>query len=238
MVYLLIIYNEIGDNYFGEGILKRDILKVRVVSSKEKKQKEYGENDVEYMSLIYGRGFTSREDIMKNFVYLNGKRIKLAGWKTNKVYTIMKYINFPIGYVYIKEGNDVQFNTGNIHARKGFYLVCIKNEDGSLDRENCFILDGDYFNRMVERNLIKSRQLKAKNKINKQRFIITHRIADGSKLVGYCVRDNKSREAKLNMSNIARLIKVGKIKNAKIINNRIVGNGEVLSKLPIIRLNK
>lgn len=142
------------DSGFIDAVKVRDICKIRILTLNEKKLQVSGSPDVAVQSLTGETYMVRRIDLLNNFTFLNGKRIKFMRMHANTVYTVNRICNelykvmkIPDNCKGILNGNAI--GTGN-GVRKGNYLVCRVAQDGTIDKSSMQVVSADIFRKMFK----------------------------------------------------------------------------------------
>lgn len=202
-----ISFDEIPDKVFIPAIKVREIVKARPLKLDEKKQIQRGSADILIKPLIGKQYLLTRDQVINNFKYTNGKKIKTSGWESSKSYVIYTEDNATVMVVQIPLNHTVTIGevTANESNRKsGDYIVCNLDQSGKIDRTSASIVSAPLFRKMcyIPMNEVIHRYRGSKNrvfdfisnKIKRMNSIIPKdmtRIAD----------DNISRTSELNRVN-------------------------------------
>lgn len=133
---------------FADAIKVRDIAQVRILNKQEKKGRKNGEPDVMIMRASGEVGYISRQDLVKNYVYLSGKKIVIPYMKSNKRYMVTRNCNQPYGVMLLPTNMTAVFNGKPV--RYGTYIVAPKNQDGSIDYSNIHTISRQMFRKVFK----------------------------------------------------------------------------------------
>lgn len=169
--------NRYQGNAFVDAIKVRDIANVQIVK-RDKKEKKQGGPDVMVIKASGETTYITRQELIRNYKYLSGKRIVIPYMKNNVKYTVIGACNQPYA-VMLLPSNMVGIYNGK-RLDPGTYIVAPKLPDGGIDYNNL---------RPVSRNLFKKMF-----KIPNQDVIARHSGKTGS--VSNRVRYRKSNRMK------------------------------------------
>lgn len=132
-------------------VRKRDILRVRIMSSEEKKGLPRGSPDIVAISPSGTQITMSRSEVVKNYSYLSGKKISLAGWKSSNEYTIFKPDNtqafammVPLNCTTLVNGKEA-----NKSGRKNAdYIIVLADDSGEPMMQTLGIIPSAMFKKM------------------------------------------------------------------------------------------
>lgn len=148
---LTLVFDNIPDKAFIPVLIKRDIVKARILTHSEKMGMPGGSSDVQIESILGYKRLVSRKEILRDYRYLNGKKVKLAGWRNGKAYTVMSAVNtravammLPVNCV-MSVGNK---RVNNSKSKYGDYVICVANAEGNIDRSTASVVSRNTFRKM------------------------------------------------------------------------------------------
>lgn len=144
-------FNKISDNAFIKAVKTREIMRARLLTKIEKTKINRGGPDVYCQSLNGALGLLTRTDIMRNYKYLNGKKVRVLNWYASDEYFIARPDNIDVMAVKVPKAINIRVKDKVTNTKKsstGDYIVCAVNEDGSINRESAFIVTSDVFKKM------------------------------------------------------------------------------------------
>lgn len=164
-----ISFDSIKDRMFIPAIKVRDIVRARPLSASEKESIQRGSPDILINPVIGESYLIHRNDVIRNFVYTNGKRIKTSGWKAESQYVIFRADNTTVMVMQVPQNHTVVVNgvIANEKTRKsGDYIVCPLTENNEIDREHASVVSSAIFRKMcyIPRNEVIDRHRGSKNK--------------------------------------------------------------------------
>lgn len=162
------------DKIISKGMLpvirKRDILKARTLSRDEKKNIERGGPDILAISPSGQKIMLRREEVIKNYTYLDGKRISMAGWNSSKQYLIARLDNSDAVAMMVPLNCTANVNgikANNAKRSTGDYIVGLIDGAGSIDQSTIGIIPSAIFKKMyyMPPNDVITRNLRGNNKL-------------------------------------------------------------------------
>lgn len=126
-------------------IRKVNILKAQIDSQGGIK------NDIRIQSPMGDSTNIQRKELLKNYKYLQNKKINLHGWKKEKVYTVFQRDNSQLFAMQVPINLRASVN-GNIANRGnnkvGDYIVCYGGADGKVDKRTASLMQAKMFHKM------------------------------------------------------------------------------------------
>lgn len=141
-------FNSIPDNVMIPVLRKRDIVKASILKASDKAKLPNGSADVRLVFPVGNSRLATRNEILTRYNYLNGRKIKLGGWKSSKEYTIMRNDNTPAVAMMLPSNYTVIIGGRKVVGRSRDYLVCLVGSDGKVDRTTVSIVNGVMFRKM------------------------------------------------------------------------------------------
>lgn len=173
--------NDIVNKGMIKAVRKRDIIKARVLSLKEKRELENGAPDIEAITPSGQKLMITRKRLISDYTYLSGRKISLAGWKSNKYYTVMRFDNTNCLVMMVPSNCTTELNgvKANKSGRKmPDYIVALEDASGGIDSSSLGIIPSAMFHKMFY--------------IPQQEIIIKHRNS-GHKLFGTTKSSKENR---------------------------------------------
>lgn len=143
------------DKILSKGMLpvvrKRDILKARTLSREEKRELERGGADILVTSPSGTQMMMKRADIIKQYTYLDGKKISMAGWSSSKEYIIAKLDNTNAFAMMVPLNCTANVNGTKANAaqrKSGDYIVCLADSSGNIDESTVGVIPAAMFKKM------------------------------------------------------------------------------------------
>lgn len=132
-------------------IRKRDIIKARILSIDEKKSA--GRESLEiFVTSPLGHSYTmSKEDLINNYTYLNGRRINISGWKSTKERMVYRIDETAFLAIQIPINCTVDVNNKQVNksiSTVGEYIVAYQNNDGGPDPDKLGVITSAMFKKM------------------------------------------------------------------------------------------
>lgn len=128
---------------------KRDIQKARIMSVRDRNGLANGASDVHLESPLGEKKTISRKELMQNYVYLSGRKIRISGWKANRDYYVVREDNTRALAVQIPRNYRIRVNERVTNSSKGRdYIVCLLGADNTIDRSTASIVSRDLFRKM------------------------------------------------------------------------------------------
>lgn len=149
-------------------IRKRNIVKAQIDTKGSTKE------DIRIQSPMGDYQNIQRKELLKNYRYLQNKKINLHGWKRDTYYIIyntdnskMYAMQVPISITAYVNGTIANSTKGK---KSGDYIVCYGGADGKLDKRTARIIQASIFHKMfsIPRNeIILKHSKKPKNRPKK-----------------------------------------------------------------------
>lgn len=160
-------YSRLPDNVFIRATKVRDLHKASLIPYKER---EPGEPDIKIKTLGLQDKLITRSELTQQYVYCNGKRIKLGAWKENKDVLVLYMMNPITVYVaFIPNKYSINVNGAVPNFPNGYYIVC-SDDNGSITRDNPIVIDARFFRKMFRlEEDIRPQAEKARKKREKRR---------------------------------------------------------------------
>lgn len=243
---------------FLRGIACRDIVQLRILSLDEKKQRKWGEPDVEIKSLWFknmnlsltgsSSEYITRTVANQRFSTSDGKKLSTRFLRANKKYIVYSELpNIPV-YIITPSTNQVKYTINGREVPGGVYILFIKDGD-SLVFETPIFLKPFYFKRMI-RLLETPKQLAKRirrydtaveDKRQAQYRVVAMAVDKKSALkLGYILsfiqEDGVFKEKFFNINKVYELLENNNIRNMHLRRN-VTGNlEEVLTYGRLIEL--
>ena len=163
-------FSRIPNRMFIPAVRVRDIVKARPLTQEEKSNIKRGSPDILIEPLIGESYLLYRNDVVGNFRYTNGSKIKTSGWESTKQYIIYRNDNTNVMVMQVPLNHTVEVNgkVANAKSRSsGEYIVCTLDESGEISRESAKIVTSAVFRKMcyIPRNDVITRHRGSKNKL-------------------------------------------------------------------------
>lgn len=129
-------------------IRKREILKAKILSRAEKEKMDIhnGSNDVMVVSPLGKEELINRKEVINKYVYLNDRRVRLAGWKSSRQYMIARDDNTPAVALMMPSNYYIEINNKKIG--KGKYIIAYLDDQGNIDINSIGSIDKSLFRKM------------------------------------------------------------------------------------------
>jgi len=125
----------------------RDITRARIATVEEKKKLGLQDRDVLVDSAMHGRRIISRRELVSNFRELDGRIIKLRGWKSGKNYNILGNSGLKAFAMRIPTGYVLSYRGKKISGGKD-YVVCRADSAGGPLITESQVVKRERFRRM------------------------------------------------------------------------------------------
>lgn len=148
--------------YRGKGFV--DAIKVNelanfLILGRNVRKQHPGEPDVVITSATGEQFVITRKELVNNYRYLSGNRIRMAFIKENKRYTVFSNCNKQYAAMLLPS-NMIGY-LGNQRLQAGSYIVAPKNQDGSIDFSKITVVNRSLFRKLfmipyqpvIQRNL-------------------------------------------------------------------------------------
>ena len=147
----IIDFSQIPDKLFIPAVMVRDIIRARPLTRAEKSHIKRGGPDIFVASTVGGKTIQSRDEIAKNYTYLNGKHINIKGWQSSKMYILYRINNESVMVLQVPLNNRVSVNgiiANNGNRKYGDYIICKLNESGGIDRDSASVVSAHMFHKI------------------------------------------------------------------------------------------
>ena len=130
-------------------VRKRDILKIRLLSRQEKKNRKHGSADIVATTPFGTQFMISRDKILTEYRYLSGNKISFAGLSCNTEYIVFKPDNTNAFAVKIPLNCTVNGIEANKSKRSsGDYIVVFLDQYGEMDYNTAGVVPSAVFKKM------------------------------------------------------------------------------------------
>lgn len=126
-----------------------DICQIKIMTRAQQKELSPGEPDIVLTSATGGRSRISRRQLIENFTFLNGKKVRLSSLHSGKIYTVKRYCNVPCKAIKLPN-NVIGVHKGRKISEKGAYIVAQLTPDGSLDRSTLKVMRATDFRKLFK----------------------------------------------------------------------------------------
>lgn len=205
-------YIDIPDSLFIEAHKVRDIVKARPLNKREKEQAGRGTPDIRIDPIIGTSYLITREMLVNNFRYTNGKKIKTSGWSSDKQYVVYRNNQEVVRVMQVPLSNTVKINgtmANEKNRRLGDYIVCPINSDGTPNRNEASIVSAAIFKKMCY--------------IPEQDVIVNHRGSHNRLFnLGAAIQNRLNRQSSKVTNNFDNIMQRP---NSNTINNKIAMGG-------------
>lgn len=127
---------------------RRDIYVARILP---RDRMSPGSNDIIITSASGNRRTISRAELIKSFMYINGKKIRLAGWESSKAYMVYREVNNNAIAVKIPLKYRVRVNEIEVNSKgrgSGDYIVADLDANGDIIENTIGIIPSALFRKM------------------------------------------------------------------------------------------
>ena len=188
-----VVFNidNMDDKGYIQAIRLRNIVNFRLMNKEEKT--EPGCPDV-IIESMFGEKYTiTREELIKRYVFITGKKISMAGLKRNIYYKAIISDNTPV-YYFIVPDNALGI-IGNKKVPKGAVVAYLGDSDGNIDKSTFGVMQYNTFKKMcatpmtdkIRRNAsrkyklfsIYDKKLMESNKPNSYKILVSSIRANG-----------------------------------------------------------
>lgn len=145
---VLIDINNYTGNAFINAIKVRDIAHVKILTREEMKGRPHGSPDVMIMKASGETVYITRQDLVKNYRYLSGKKIVIPYMKNGVTYKIIGQCNQPYAAMLLPANMIGVYKGKNVPS--GTYIVAPKSADGSIDYSNLTPINRNLFRKMFK----------------------------------------------------------------------------------------
>lgn len=130
-------------------VRKRDILKIRLLTRQEKKNRKHGSADIVATTPLGTQFMISRDKILTEYRYLSGNKISFAGLSCNTEYIVFKPDNTNAFAVKIPLNCSVEGVEANKSKRSsGDYIVVFLDQYGEMDYDTAGVVPAAVFKKM------------------------------------------------------------------------------------------
>lgn len=141
---MFVLFGSIPEQAFFKVRMDRNICRAVVNKYSDVAQ---GKPEVELISSLGYREALTKKQLLDNYRFINGKKIKLLAISSKNPVTVMGVSGFEMAAVYVPSSCTVEFDTGNESA-SGTYIVCEVNPDGSVNRNKYYFVSRDIFQKI------------------------------------------------------------------------------------------
>lgn len=134
-----------------QAIRKRDIIAAKILTKEERNKLNIprGGNDVLIKSLCGYKSLISRGELIKRYRHLDGRRIKLAGWRSGVLYIVGREDNTQASVFFISNKYNITFRGKSLLNYAGrYYLVFLDNGSGQIDKNKPYLIKKDIFRKL------------------------------------------------------------------------------------------
>lgn len=160
-------YSGIPDKAFIKVIRKRDIVKARPLNREEKKAGDRGGPDIILIGPTGDRRLITRRELLKNYTYINGKKINIRAWTSKKTYLIGRMDNTEAYALGIPSNWRLNLETKRQSRGGKDYLICLAGQDGVINRSEVGVIQSSLFRKMyhIPENEVITRNIGKGNKL-------------------------------------------------------------------------
>lgn len=143
-------YTKIPDSSFITVEKVRDILKVRVLSVKERKEKKAGVNNILATNAFGEKRLLDRATLLKRYTNPDGSKIRLITWDSVKEHIVVSRDSSLAAGMYIPRGYTLTINSKpvNICKNGNVYIICPLDSNGAISRRHAKIISKADFRKM------------------------------------------------------------------------------------------
>lgn len=234
----------IPDEVFMDGTEVLEIMRARILTRQEKRNRGRGTPDIHLKSIFGAETFISRTDLIKTYIGIDGKKITIASWKSNKNYLVYVTKNRPVAVLHCPRKPKYLLELPNKKVLKpGYYFVCNKNETGKIDREHGVQIGPSIFKKMFVINDSTEEYLARTKNVSRE-------VQDVAKQESFRVKQSNNTKAPVKsvlnnkevLQNNEKVIKINDKSTLSVVakvynrNNQLVGyvisNGKVEKPFP------
>lgn len=144
-------FSEIPDRVFIPAVMVREILRVRPLTYKEKQSEKRGGPDILVNPMVGKQYKSNRDYIINHFTYLTGKKVNIRGWRSSKMYVVVRPSDIVIMVMQVPLNLEIHLenevaNSGN--RKSGDYIVCLTDAAGEIDRSTASVVPASLFHKI------------------------------------------------------------------------------------------
>lgn len=146
-----LVYTELPDNVFIPVIRKRDIVRARPLSREEKREYGKGCPDILLVSPTGEQRLITRQELLSNFTYLNGRKININVWSSKKNYMVVRMDDTQLFAMLVPYNCTINIKGRNANKnknRRGDFIICLTDNNGGIDRESAGLIPNKIFRKM------------------------------------------------------------------------------------------
>lgn len=146
-----LVYTELPDNVFIPVIRKRDIVRARPLSREEKREYGKGCPDILLVSPTGEQRLITRQELLSNFTYLNGRKININGWSSKKNYMVVRMDDTQLFAMLVPYNCTINIKGRNANKnqnRRGDFIICLTDNNGGIDRGSANLISNKIFKKM------------------------------------------------------------------------------------------
>lgn len=141
-------FADIPDKAFVKVHKKREIVRVRLLTPKEKHSMPRGSFDVLMQSATGDKKLVDRNVVLSAYRYPNGKSIDMHDWSNKKSYVLMRNTNQPALGMLIPSDMIVDLNGRTTNQNSKTYIVGEIDSTGNINRSTVRVISGELFRKM------------------------------------------------------------------------------------------
>lgn len=225
---------KLPDYAYMRGVASKDIVQIRLLSTKEKKARKWGEPDVEVKSVWFrhvakGGEYITRKEANERFYMPDGRKLSTNFLRANQKYMVTADLgNIPV-YVLAPSGKNVIYTVNGKDLPNNMFLVFVMQNNNILF--SCpIILKKDFFMRMVVLKetpkdvvaRVRRYDTATEDRKDAQYRVVAVALDKATfKKVGYIVSFKQEnggyKEQLCTMKNLVTLLESNNIRNMKIV---------------------
>lgn len=174
---IIVDIEKLPEKAFIDAVKHREIAAIKVSDRETRKRLKPGSPDIMLCKPSGQTRYISRKELIEKYTMANGKKIVIPFLKDNTLYYVARNCNEQCKAMKLADNLVGVFKGANV--KKGSYIVCDVNEDGSINIESLEVISPAMFRKQY--------------KIPMQAIISRHSRDGGSKNIPTNRRDNRVR---------------------------------------------
>jgi hypothetical protein len=233
---------KLPDYSFLRGIAYQDVVRLRLLSSEEKKKRKWGDPDVEIRSLWYKNiniainrtpsEYITRAVANQKFFTTDGRKLSSRFLKTNKNYIVTSKLNNIPVYVLPPSGKHIIYTINGQDLPQDVYTVFASDDENHIIFEIPVTLKHKYFKIMIRltestkdlKKRVRRYDTAAEDRKEAQYRVVAMAVDKRSNqklgyIVSYLQETGEYKEQFCSMKKIVELLENNNIRNMKIVKN-------------------
>lgn len=140
---------DLPDEVFMNGTEIVEIKRARILTRQEKKSREQGTPDIQLKDINGAESYITRNDLVKNFLGIDNKKITIGGWKSGKNYFVYSPKNDMVSVLHCPKRPKYLLILPNGRVlRPGYYCVCSRDNTGKIFKNKSMQVQPTVFKKM------------------------------------------------------------------------------------------